>query len=605
MSRSGRTFVPAGEDESSDSSIPPEQSRVPGPTAAPAPSAGPAARHRRVTSHAPEATKDEHTLGAVRIPDVWVIVALAGLASVALLLYTARKFDFFYDEWDWLDRAGRWTASDYFLPHGEHWSTVPMLVYKVLLSTVGMRSYLPFLAAMVVTHALGGMVLFAVLRKRGGDVLALALTVIFLFLGTGSEDLDWAFQLGFDASLLFGLLGVALLHGSEAGRWRRIGGSVALLLSLASSGIGLFYLAAAGVDALLQQDRWRRIWPVAVGLAAYVAWYGKFGKAGLSGDNPLSLHTLSGLVEYVPAGVATAVAGVFGRSASWGSLALPLFVGAVVFLYLRYRPSDSLLWASAAGLVAQFVVTGMSRVQEGTAEATQNRYVTMAAPFVMIIIAVVCARLPQPRGAVPVAAIALAALAALAGNLLALHTADQQLIPAFTSQKQKLAVVYLFRDAPGTDQNALPVPGIAPTLTVADYLRTRKDFGGDVPVLTLASLGNVRPLWANAAVHDIMPMLVERAAGPPEKADQCTTTGLSGGSETMSVAGGRTVYVTTSSHELVTVNYWLEGPFAGYPGLQYWVPAGGTIEATLPQTGLGLSWHLNLSTIGAAHICLG
>jgi hypothetical protein len=32
--------------------------------------------------------------------------------------------------------------------------------------------------------------------------------VLFLFLGTGSEDLDWAFQLGFDASLLFGLLGV-------------------------------------------------------------------------------------------------------------------------------------------------------------------------------------------------------------------------------------------------------------------------------------------------------------------------------------------------------------------------------------------------------------
>jgi hypothetical protein len=478
-----------------------------------------------------------------------------------------------------------------------------MLIYKVLLSTIGMRSYLPFLAAMAVTHALGGMVLFAVLRQRGGDVLGLVLTVLFLFLGTGSQDLDWAFQIGFDASLLFGLLGVALLHGPGVGRSRRIGGCVALLLGLASSGIGLFYVAAAGIDALLQRDRWRRIWPVAVGLAAYLVWYVKFGKAGMSGDSPLSLHTLSGLVRYVPLGVATAVAGVFGLGASWGSLVLPLFIGAAALLYLRFRPTDSLLWASAAGLVAQFVVTGMSRVQAGVLEATQDRYVTVAAPFVMIIIAVLCARLPRPRGFVPVVALEIVVLVALVGNLQALRAADRPLLRYFKAQKQELAVVYLFRDAPGTDQNAIPDPGLAPTLTVADYVRTRQDFGGDVPVLTPASLGNVYYGYANAVVHNIMPMHAKPSVGMPENVDQCTTTGPGGGSENISVAGGRTVYITASSHELVTVQYWLEGPVAGYPGLQYWVPAGGTIEATLPQTGLGLSWHLNLSAIGTARIC--
>jgi hypothetical protein len=595
MSQPGPTFAPAGEGESPDSSATPVQSP------AQARSARLASRHQ--PRHQAETAADEQTLGSVRIPYVWVIVALAGLASVGLLVYTARKFDFYYDEWDWVDRAAHWTPSDYFVPHNEHWSTVPMLVYKVLLSTVGMRSHLPFVAAMAVTHALGGMVLFAVLRKRGGDVLALALTVLFLFLGTGADDLDLAFQIGFDASLLFGLLGVALLHGSEVGRWRRIGGCVALLLALASSGIGLFYLAAAGMDALLQRDRWRRIWPVAVGLAAYLVWYEKFGKAGLSGDSPLSLHTLKGLVEYVPAGVVTAVAGVFGRSASWGSLVLPLFIGAAVLLYLRFRPADSLLWASATGLVAQFVVTGMTRAQYGTLQATSTRYVVMAAPFVMVIIAVLCARLPQPRQAVPV--VAVVALVALVGNLSALRAADHEMLPGFEAQKQELAVVYLFGEAPGTDQNAIPDPGNAPTLTVADYLRTRKEFGGDVPVLTPASLANVNYVYTNAAVHNIMPTHVTRAASMPGNVDQCTTTGPNGGSETISVAGGRTVYITTSTHEQVTVQYWLEGPQAGYPGLQYWVPAGGTIEATLPQTGLSLSWHLNLSTIGTARICQG
>ena len=605
MSQSGPTFAPVGGDESPDSPAALKQAPMPEPTAAPAPSGGPAARHRPEGRHKAAAAADEHTLGAVRVPHVWGIVALAGLANVAVLLYAARKFDFFYDEWDWLDRASHWTLSDYFVPHTQHWTTVPMLVYKVLLSTVGMHSYLPFLAAMAVTHALGGMVLFAVLRKRGGDVLALALTMLFLFQGTGSQDLNWAFQVGFDASLLFGLLGVALLHGSEVGRWRRIGGCVALLLGLASSGIGLFYLVAAGVDALLQRDRWRRMWPVAVGLVVYLIWYEKFGKASLSGLSPLSLHTLSGLLEYVPLGVATSVAGVFGLSASWGSLVLPLFIGGAVLLYLRFRPTDSLLWAAATALVVQFVVTGLARVYAGTGEATQSRYVTMAAPFVMIIIAILCARLAQPRRAVPLMATELLVLAALAGNLLALRAADHALVPGFVAQKQELAVVYLFRHAPGTDQNALPVPGTAPTLTVADYLRTRKEFGGDVPVLTPASLGSVNDSYVNAVVHNIMPMHARSAVGVPENVDQCTTTGPNGGSEMISVAGGRTVYITTSSREQVTIQDWLEGPHASYPGLQYWVPARGTIEATLPQTGLGLSWQLKLSTIGAARICQG
>ena len=582
MSQPGPAFVPVGKGSSPDAPTPPEQSPAPEQQA--------------------DAAVDENTLCAVRVPYVWVIVTLAGLASVGLLLYTARKFDFSFDEWDWLDRAGHWTLSDYFRPHNEHWSTVPMLVYKVLLSTVGMRSYLPFLAALAVTHALGGMVLFAVLRQRGGDVVALALTVIFLFLGTGWQDVLWAFQTSFDASLLFGLLGVALLHGSQVGRWRQIGGCVALLLGLASSGIGLFYLAAAALDALLQRDRSRRIWPVAVGLAVYLVWYETVGKAGMSGDSPLRLHTLSGLVEFVPAGVATAVAGVFGVSAPWGGLVLPLFTGAAVVLYLRFRPADSLLWASAGGLLAQFVVTGMARLQFGAIQATSNRYITMAAPFVMIIIAVLCARLPQPRLAVPV--VAIVGLVALAGNLQALQAVAQKIVPGFEAQKQELSVAYLFGHAPGTDQNAIADPRTAPTLTVADYLRARKDFGGDVPVLTPASLGKMDYLYVSAAVHNIMPMDVDRAAGRPEKVDQCTTTAPSGGSEEISVAGGRTVSITTFSQQLVTVQYWLEGPRAGYPGLQYRVPAGGTIQATLPQTGLRLPWHLKLSTIGTARICL-
>lgn len=553
---------------------------------------------------APPLPPGSRDIGSLRIPYVRQLVWALAALSVGWLVYGARNFDFYYDEWDWVEHSAHWTLNDYLVPHVVHWSTVPMLIYKVLFQTVGMHSYLPFLAAMAIMHAAGGLVLFALLRRSGGDVLAFACTLIFLFLGTGAQDLDWAFQLGFDCSVTFGLLGVYLLTAQQAGRWRQVGGLVALLLGLSSSGIGLFYCLWVGVDNLLQKDRRRRLWAVGVALLIFVAWYAHWGRIGVARTDStlLSLRTLKLDIGYVPLGVGNVVAGVFGRSSDYAGLLLPLAVGAVALLFARYRPISPLAWGAVAALVGGFAITGSGRAQYGIDEALQSRYVCIAAPFFLMIVTEALRRFPASRHfGVPV--FATVVTIALAGNLTALHKAQQGMMPGFKSQKDELEAAWLFRNAPGLDRNAVIVPGQAPTLTVEGYVSSREQYGTPLRTVTLAQLADDKPVWINTVMRNIMPLREAILSTAPPAAQTCTAISPSGGSVTLSVPGGATVYLTPAGTDPVKVQYWYESDAAGYGGTSQTVAWGTTLAVTVPDTGLGLSWKLSLTSGAAAQIC--
>jgi len=88
-----------------------------------------------------------------------VAVGLALLAA-ALLMYLSRHLSFWWDEWTWiLERRGE-TLQTYFRPHNlEQWSTVPIAIYHLLLRTVGIGSYAPYMATLVAIHAINGLLL--------------------------------------------------------------------------------------------------------------------------------------------------------------------------------------------------------------------------------------------------------------------------------------------------------------------------------------------------------------------------------------------------------------------------------------------------------------
>ncbi len=72
------------------------------------------------------------------------------LVTGALLLYLGRSLTFWYDEWRSITFDGGFV--DYFRPVNEHWSTVPLALYRATFEVVELRSYLPYLAQVIVLH---------------------------------------------------------------------------------------------------------------------------------------------------------------------------------------------------------------------------------------------------------------------------------------------------------------------------------------------------------------------------------------------------------------------------------------------------------------------
>jgi hypothetical protein len=60
------------------------------------------------------------------------------------------------------------------------------VIYKLLLETVGLTSYLPYLGVLLLFHIATAAGLFVVITRQAGAFLALAMSALFLFLGAGS-----------------------------------------------------------------------------------------------------------------------------------------------------------------------------------------------------------------------------------------------------------------------------------------------------------------------------------------------------------------------------------------------------------------------------------
>ena len=109
------------------------------------------------------------------IRERWDVLALTGLlilGTVALIL-AGRRTGFYFDEWNFVQDRRAWTADALLLPHNEHLSLVPVLVYKLLFATVGISDYLPYRLCIIALHLLVVVLLFVYARRRVGSLIAL------------------------------------------------------------------------------------------------------------------------------------------------------------------------------------------------------------------------------------------------------------------------------------------------------------------------------------------------------------------------------------------------------------------------------------------------
>src|SRR4051794_15474747 len=98
----------------------------------------------------------------------WVLGALMAVCA-ALLMYAGRGLGFFYDEWIFVATRHQGTLDSFLQPHNEHFSLLPVTLYKLLFATVGLHPHWPYLLADVAVHLTCAWLLFSLLRSRVGD----------------------------------------------------------------------------------------------------------------------------------------------------------------------------------------------------------------------------------------------------------------------------------------------------------------------------------------------------------------------------------------------------------------------------------------------------
>lgn len=279
-------------------------------------------------------------------PHVWAsaVVVCGGIAAVFLMVLGREQW-FFLDEFDFLvDRSARF-ADDLLRPHNEHLSILPVLEYRAVFASVGMRVYWPYYAVLVVAHLVTVGLSALVMRRSGvSDFVNLPASAALAVQAVGSQNTLWAFQTGFIGSVAFFLGAVLLITGTLTHR-RQVLIALLLIGSLACSGVGLS--ACTGIAlGLLARRASRRALAVCLAppLVAYGFWYVTYGAAAESPSSGLTaLQTADRAPLFVVRAAAHSLGGlVTGDRGVGDGLGLILVAGLLVLATVVLARTGSL-----------------------------------------------------------------------------------------------------------------------------------------------------------------------------------------------------------------------------------------------------------------------
>lgn len=327
---------------------------------------------------------------------------LVWLVACAVILFFARQRTFYYDEYDFILTRSLGDPGTWFRPHNEHLVLVPLLVYRFIFEVLGVGTsvYWPYLVPVLICHGLVALALFEIIRREAGFRAALVAATVLLLLGSGGENLLWAFQLGFVLSAAVGMSALALDD-----RHPRLAFAL-LCIGAASSAIGLFYVVALAIWRL-QHGRPA----VALGILPllYVGWYVIAGAH--SAYAAITLGSFVVLPLYLAVGITTSLAGLTGL---WS----PATALLALLLPRLVRTHTPLVVTALGGLAAEYLILGLGRAGMGNVnQGGSSLYIYIAATFWLLLVPWLLAQ-PWPasvRRYVP----PLAAALALATNIYA------------------------------------------------------------------------------------------------------------------------------------------------------------------------------------------
>jgi hypothetical protein len=289
-----------------------------------------------------------------------VFVGVAAIA-VVLILVLARNLSFVGDEWAYIvDR--RLTLESMLQPHNEHLAFLHVLVYRGLVETVGTGSYLPYQLVLMAVHVTAAAGVLALLSRYVSLEASLAAAVLFLFLGSGYDNLLAAFQMGFAGAVALGISAMVVVDRP----WL----SAALLTAaLWTQGSGLFYVAP--VALLIHARRW-----LLLPLITYGAWL------LLIGRDAVPFPDVGPYLLFMATGLGSAVGGLVGVGFVPGFM----IAGLITALLILDRPPSRFVVAGILGLAIELAILAIGRAQIGPEQAASSRYVYAAMPFIFMIL---------------------------------------------------------------------------------------------------------------------------------------------------------------------------------------------------------------------------
>lgn len=385
------------------------------------------------------------------------------LGAVALLVIGRDQW-FAYDDWALLHPSLDWWAS-----HQGHWTTAPTLLFQLLRVTVGLHSYLPYLALAVVAHlAVVHLVWRVSLRAGVAPWLATGFAAVTVVLGCAAENLFWAFQVGFMGAVAVALVVVLLVDRTVLTVPWAVAAAVLAVASLPFSGTALPVLAGAAVLSWIRRGLVRSVAIFAPAAAIYLAWYLIEARGDAS---TLGVHGI-GFLTRAPLFFAV----MFG--AGYGQFVGVLVLGPVIALALlvwlwfarrRFGGREAVAYVLVLASAIFAALTGVSRGGGELTAAGAQRYV-----YLIVMLAVPTMGLAMgwiaARGRIARVAIALALVAIAGVNItLGVIRAESQAATEQRVQREFSAAAALIESQPAlAAPGALPIRFAAPDLTVAD-----------------------------------------------------------------------------------------------------------------------------------------
>ncbi len=295
------------------------------------------------------------------------------VGAYPLLLFFGRHTWFTQDDWDFLSARTAGDLGDWFRGHFQHMVTLPILVYRLLWRLFGIRTYVPYLSLVILTHLAVAALVRALARRAGvRPWLATVIAGGFVLFGAGGENILVAFQITFGAALMFGLLQLLLAdHDGPMDRrdWLAL---LAGFAGLLCSGVAIAMTVVVGLTVLLRRgwSGWRvAVFQTAPIGVAYLIWTVAAPKGQIVTN--LRSHSLGQMIKFVWVGIQAAFGGM-GQLPGVGILLVVLLVVGLAVAFRSRGEGRPLFADGRAAPVALMVGALLFMFMTATARAGQG-----------------------------------------------------------------------------------------------------------------------------------------------------------------------------------------------------------------------------------------